>query len=57
MAQYEVTLTATVEAANDAEAESRRASLQKQAASLKAMLGMQGIKVIGDVAVKATRKA
>ena len=57
MAKYEITIIATIEAVNDADAEKKRASFQKQAPSLKGMLSLQGINVVGDVVVKSRAKA
>jgi hypothetical protein len=51
MAQYEITLTAVIDASSDAEAEKQRAAVQKLAPMAKVLLKQQGVKVVGDIVV------
>jgi hypothetical protein len=51
MAQFEITLTAVVEAASETEAEKQRAAVQKLAPMAKLLLDRQGVKVVGNITV------
>ena len=58
MPLYEVTLTAAIEAKDDADVDKKRAIVQKMLVTAKSMLLLQGVKVVGDIAVgKAKIKA
>ena len=56
MAKYEITLTATVEAANEADAEKKKAVVSGALRMAKTMLQAQGVKVLGDIQVSAPKK-
>ena len=51
MPLYEVTLTAAIEAKDEADVDKKRAIVQKALGSAKAMLQLQGVKVVGDITV------